>query len=162
MSNLNKSRMEILKRKARRKELINELFSLVTVSEESFMDAETNDLFCKGLFSKLEKVSDKKKIGDTNYKENRKLSIELLSELINSINFPVNQGRLFFFTEYDLEAVELNIDEIFDNLEDLSIKSGFLIGSGDFVLVGDDLDFGLCIERTEYYYEFSMWGLAKI
>nr|WP_154652026.1 hypothetical protein [Bacillus bingmayongensis] len=32
----------------------------------------------------------------------------------------------------------------------------------DFILVGDDLEIGVCIERTEYHYEFSMWGVAEI
>ncbi|MCU5095069.1 MULTISPECIES: YxiF family protein [Bacillus cereus group] len=162
MSTLDKNRMEILKRNNRRKGLINELSNLVTISKESFMDAESNDLFCKELFSKLEKVSDKKIFGDSNYEQNITLSIELLKETVKNIDFPVNQGRLFFFTEYDLEAIKLNINEVFDNLENLSIESGFLNGNGDFVLVGDDLEFGLCVERTEYHYEFSMWGITTV
>ncbi|WP_418910359.1 YxiF family protein [Bacillus safensis] len=27
------------------------------------------------------------------------------------------------------------------------------------MLVTEDLHFGLCIERTEYFYELSTWGL---
>ncbi|MDM5188418.1 hypothetical protein QUF99_14160 [Bacillus sp. DX4.1] len=135
---------------------------IVTISKESFMDAESNDLFCKELFSKLEKTSDIKIFGDTNYKENGKLSIALLKETVKTINFPVNQGRLFFSRGGEIEAVKLNITEVFDNLEDLSVISRFLSGYGDFVLVGDDLEFGVCIERTEYYYEFSMWGITEI
>lgn len=47
-------------------------------------------------------------------------------------------------------------NERFNNLEEISIISTFLNGAEDFVLVGDDLEFGVCIERTEYHYEFSM------
>lgn len=32
----------------------------------------------------------------------------------------------------------------------------------DFILVGDDLKFGVCIEPTGYHYEFSMWGVAEV
>lgn len=158
--------MEILKRKvkrkASRKELINELSNIVTISMESFIDAESNDLFCKELYSKLEKNSDIKIFGDTDYKENRKLSIALLKETIKSIKFPVNQGRLFFSRGGKIEAVKLNITEVFNNLEEVSAISRFLTGHADFVLVGDDLEFGVCIETTEYHYEFSMWGVTKI
>lgn len=154
--------MEFLKRKVKRnadrKELINELSNIVTISMESFMDAESNDLFCKELYSKLEKNSDIKILGDTNYKENIKLSIKLLKETVKTIKFPVNQGRLFFSREGKIEAVKLNITEVFNNLEELSAISRFLTGYADFVLVGDDLEFGVCIEATEYHYEFSMWG----
>lgn len=69
MSNVDKNRIEILKRNARRKGLINEISHLVTVSKESFIDAESNDLFCKKLYSKLEQILDKKIFGDTDYKK---------------------------------------------------------------------------------------------
>ena len=158
--------MEILKMKAKRnasrKELINELSNIITVSMDSFMDAESNDLLCKELFNKLEQNSNIKNFGSTDYKENGKLSIALLKETAKSIKFPVNQGRLFFSRGGKIEAVKLNISEVFDNLEELSTISRFLTGYADFVLVGDDLDFGLCIERTEYYYEFSMWGITTV
>ncbi|MCR8861278.1 MULTISPECIES: YxiF family protein [Bacillus] len=166
MSNANKSRMEILKMKAKRnasrKELINELSNIITVSMDSFMDAESNDLLCKELFNKLEQNSNIKNFGSTDYKENGKLSIALLKETAKSIKFPVNQGRLFFSRGGKIEAVKLNISEVFDNLEELSTISRFLTGYADFVLVGDDLEFGVCIERTEYYYEFSMWGITTV
>ncbi|MED1115260.1 YxiF family protein [Bacillus paramycoides] len=166
MSNVDKNRMEILKRtvkrNADRKELINELSNIVAISMDSFMDAESNDLFCKELYSKLEKNSDIKIFGDTNYKENIKLSIKLLKETVKTIKFPVNEGRLFFSRGGRIEAVKLNITEVFNNLEDLSAVSRFLNGNGDFVLVGDDLEFGLCVERTEYHYEFSMWGITTV
>ncbi|MGG3529190.1 hypothetical protein COM13_30550 [Bacillus pseudomycoides] len=158
--------MEILKMKAKRnasrKELINELSNIITVSMDSFMDAESNDLLCKELFNKLEQNSNIKNFGSTDYKENGKLSIALLKETAKSIKFPVNQGRLFFSRGGKIEAVKLNISEVFDNSEELSTISRFLTGYADFVLVGDDLEFGVCIERTEYYYEFSMWGITTV
>ncbi|EEM07513.1 hypothetical protein bmyco0003_59080 [Bacillus pseudomycoides] len=158
--------MEILKMKAKRnasrKELINELSNIITVSMDSFMDAESNDLLCKELFNKLEQNSNIKNFGSTDYKENGKLSIALLKETAKSIKFPVNQGRLFFSRGGKIEAVKLNISEVFDNLEELSTISRFLTGYADFVFVGDDLEFGVCIERTEYYYEFSMWGITTV
>ncbi|MFL0405689.1 hypothetical protein ACH0BP_29375 [Bacillus nitratireducens] len=163
---MNKNRIEILKmkvkRNASRKKLLDELSNIVTISMDSFMDAESNDLFCKELYSKLEKNSDMKILGDTNYKENIKLSIKLLKETVKTIKFPVNQGRLFFSRGGKIEAVKLNITEVFNNLEELSAISRFLTGYADFVLVGDDLEFGVCIETTEYYYEFSMWGITTV
>lgn len=80
----------------------------------------------------------------------------MLKEIAKTIKFPVNQGRLFFSKGGKFEAVKLNIAEVFENLEALSTISRFLTGYADFVLVGDDLEFGIVIERTEYHYEFSM------
>ncbi|MGE1125731.1 YxiF family protein, partial [Bacillus wiedmannii] len=110
----------------------------------------------------LEQNSNIKNFGSTDYEENRRLSIALLKETAKTIQFPLKQGRLFFSKGGKIEAVKLNIAEVFDNLEELSTISRFLTGYTDFVLVGDDLEFGVCIERTEYHYEFSMWGITKI
>ncbi len=86
----------------------------------------------------------------------------MLKEIAKTIKFPVNQGRLFFSKGGKFEAVKLNIAEVFENLEALSTISRFLTGYADFVLVGDDLEFGIVIERTEHHYEFSMWGVSTI
>ncbi|PEY32975.1 hypothetical protein CN354_20025 [Bacillus cereus] len=166
MSDVRKQRIEILRskvwRNAQRKDLINKVSKFIPISIDSFMDRETNSIFCKELFSKLDNLSDRTIFGNMNYEENRKLSLELLEKVAKIIQFPANQGRLFFFREHGIEAVKLDINEIFDNLEEISIITNFLNGYGDFILVGDDLEFGVCIERTEYHYEFSMWGVAEI
>ena len=166
MSDVRKHRIEVLKRKvwrnAQRKALINAVSKFIPISIDSFMDPEDNSIFCKELFSKLDNLSDRRIFGDTNCKENRKLSLVLLEEVAKTIKFPVNQGRLFFYRRCGIEVVKLNINGIFDNLEEISIITNFLNGYGDFILVGDDLEFGVCIERTEYHYEFSMWGVAEI
>ena len=64
---MNKSRIEILKMKAKRtgsrKELIDELSNIVTVSMDSFMEPESNDLFCKDLFNTLTQTSNIKNFG---------------------------------------------------------------------------------------------------
>lgn len=126
------------------------------------MEPESNDLFCKDLFNTLTQTSNIKNFGSTNYEENRRLSIVLLKETAKTIKFSVDQGRLFFSKGGKFEAVKLNIGEVFENLEELSTISRFLTGYADFVLAGDDLEFGIVIERTEYHYEFSMWGVSTI
>ncbi|MEN1934183.1 hypothetical protein AAIE21_00930 [Paenibacillus sp. 102] len=166
MSDVRKQRIEVLRRKvwrdAQRKDLIDEVSKFIPISIASFMDPEANSIFCKELFSKLDNLSDRTIFGNTNYEENKKLSLELLEEVVKIINFPANQGRLFFFREHGIEAVNLDINELFQNLEEISIITNFLNGYGDFILVGDNLEFGVCIERTEYHYEFSIWGVTEI
>ena len=46
------------KRTGSRKELIDELSNIVTVSMDSFMEPESNDLFCKDLFNTLTQTSN--------------------------------------------------------------------------------------------------------
>ena len=47
-----KTKMELLKRKNRRKNLIKKL-NFMNLTEKSFLDIEDNDLFCKKIFSLL-------------------------------------------------------------------------------------------------------------
>ncbi len=55
--------------------------------------------------------------------------------------------------------LKVNVNEVFIHLNRLLEQTKFLSGYGDFILVVEDFRFGLCIERTEYFYELSIWGL---
>lgn len=96
--------------------------------------------------------------GDS-YKEHIQISIQLLNDTINAIEVIPKQGRLLFFREKEIEAVLVNVNEVFNYLYKLMELTKFSIGYGDFILVGEDFNFGLCIERSEYFYEVSVWGL---
>lgn len=158
LSDERKTKMELLKRKSRRKNLIKEL-NFMNLIDEPFLTTEDNDFFCKKAFSLL---NTKKKIqlqGD-DYKENIQKSIKLLNETINNIEEPPEKGRLLFFRENEIEAVLINVNEVFRHLDKLLELTKFSVGYGDFILVTEDFNFGVCIERTEYFYEFSVWGLS--
>ncbi|MDQ0818996.1 hypothetical protein QF033_003574 [Bacillus pumilus] len=85
----------------------------------------------------------------------------MLKEMVSQVKVTPTQGRLIFFREHEIEAVLLNLNEVFSHLNQLLEQTKFLSGYGDFILVAEDFRFGLCIERTEYYYEFSTWGLIS-
>ncbi len=85
----------------------------------------------------------------------------MLKEMVSQVKVTPTQGRLIFFREHEIEAVLLNLNEVFSHLNQLLEQTKFLSGYGDFILVAEDFCFGLCIERTEYYYEFSTWGLIS-
>ena len=57
LSDERKNKMELLKRKSRRKNLIKEL-NCVFLTEEPFLDIEDNDLFCKKVFSLLNTMNN--------------------------------------------------------------------------------------------------------
>lgn len=65
-----------------------------------------------------------------------------------------------FFRESEIEVVLINVNEVFSNLDKVLELTWFSKGYGDFIIVDEDFNVGLCIERTEYYYEFSIWGLS--
>lgn len=67
---------------------------------------------------------------------------------------------MLFCTEKELEAIQVNIDEVNSKLKDILVLSEFTLGNSDFIFVDDELKFGICIERTEYQYELFIWGMT--
>jgi hypothetical protein len=159
LSDERKTKMELLKRKSRRKNLIKEL-NFMNLTEEPFLDNEDNDLFCKNVFSLLNTRKNKIPLQGDSYKEHIQKSIQLLNETIDNIEVIPKQGRLLFFRENEIEAVLVNVNEVFSRLNKILELTKFSVGYGDFILVAEDFNFGLCIERTEYFYELSVWGLS--
>ena len=158
MSDERKTKMELLKRQSRRKHLVKEM-NFMNLKEEPFFNIEDNDLFCKNVFSLLNTRGNKVQLQGDSYKEHIRISIQLLNDTINAIEVIPKQGRLLFFREKEIEAVLVNVNEVFNYLYKLMELTKFSIGYGDFILVAEDFNFGLCIERAEYFYEVSVWGL---
>lgn len=159
LSDGRKTKMELLKRQSRRKNLIKEI-NFMNLTEEPFLDIEDNDLFCKNVFSLLNTKKNKIQLQGDSYKEHIQKSIQLLNDTIDNIEVLPKQGRLLFFRENEIEAVLVNVNEVFSHLNEIIELTKFSVGYGDFILVAEDFNFGLCIERTEYFYELSVWGLS--
>jgi hypothetical protein len=153
-----KNRMEFLKRKNRRSNLIKELSNIITVSNESLLEMEANDSFCKKVFEILNTLESKISIQEQDYEN---ISIKLIREIIDKNEFSKNVGRVLFFRDEEVEAVELNISELSLKLEEILGIATFTMEYGDFILVDNDLKFGISIESAEYQYEFYSWGTAS-
>ncbi|WP_405096937.1 hypothetical protein [Oceanobacillus sp. FSL H7-0719] len=159
LSDERKIKMELLKRQSRRKNLVKEI-NFMNLTEEPFLDIEDNDLFCKNAFSLLNTKENKMQLQGDSYKERIQKSIQLLNDTIDNIEVIPKQGRLLFFRENEIEAVLVNVNEVFSHLNEIIELTKFSVGYGDFILVAEDFNFGICIERTEYFYELSVWGLS--
>jgi len=153
-------KIELLKRKNRRSILINSLAKYINVSHDSFLEPVYNDEFCKKVFNKLYEVSNKTKIGTDDYKQNISLSLEYLNRMKQKVVLSQDEEViLFFYRELEIEAIKIKIKDVFKWMHELLGEIGFLDGLADFILIKENLELGICIERTEYYYEFCFWGI---
>lgn len=127
LSDERKIKMELLKRKSRRKNLIQEL-NFMNLTEDSFLDIEDNDIFCKKVLSLLNTKSNKIELQGDNYQENIINSIQLLNETIDTIKVILEKRRVLFFRENEIEAVLVNINEVFSPLDDILKLTKFPVG----------------------------------
>ena len=159
MITLSKAKLELLKRKSRRNNLIKDL-PFLNPTVERFLDMEENDIFCRKTVSLLQARINKIQVQGDHYKETIQKSVALLKKISENTAGTSQKGRLLFFRENEIEAVLISVEEVFSNLDKVLELTKFLEGHGDFIFVAEDFSFGLCIERTEYFYEFSAWGLT--
>src|SRR5690606_33636924 len=108
-------KMELLKRKSRRKNLIKEL-DFLSLEEERFLGFEDNDIFCKKVFSLLNTKKNKIQLQGDNHRDNILKSVRLLIETIDNTEVIPKKGRLLFFRENEIEAELINVNEVFSHL----------------------------------------------
>ena len=142
MSDERKTKMELLKRKSRRKNLLKEI-NFMNLSEEPFLNIEDNDLFCKNVFSLLNRKENKIQLQGDSYKEHIQKSRQLLNDTIDNIEVIPKQGRLLIFRENEIEAVLVNVNEVFSHLNEMIELTKFSVRYGDFLLIAEDFNFGL-------------------
>src|SRR5690625_1683554 len=91
--------MEFLKRRNRRNNLIKELSNFTSVTYESLMESDINDLFCQKVFDMLSTLTNKVSIKEENYMGNIKTSIQLIEKTLRNSNLHNNSGRVLFRSE---------------------------------------------------------------
>ena len=155
----NISKMELLKRRNRRNNLIKELSPYVRIPDTPFFDIEVNSDFCDKAYEKVDTICDKLRIQGENYENTIELSKNYLINFINSNSFENDFARLLFFREHEIEAVKVPIKDIIDNINSILEIMHFNSGYSDFILIDENFRFGICIERTEYFHEFCSWGV---
>ncbi|WP_448815455.1 YxiF family protein [Bacillus safensis] len=62
------------------------------------------------------------------------------------------------YREHEIEALKVNVNEVFIHLNHLLEQTKFSSGYGDFIF-SRIFPFWIMHERTEYFYELSIWGL---
>lgn len=156
MSEGKSKQIEFLKRENRRK---NTEKMMAKFNESGFIPQEENDIFCKKVFLKvlLEKQLE---IKECNFEANVLKSKQILEQVDKNNKVFVRPSRLLVSNGFEVEAVSINAIEVLKDIELACEISGFNKGMFDFMLVADDLSYGVCIERGEYSFIQVFWGVA--
>ncbi len=150
-------RMNELKRKARRKALVDELKMICDFDVSLFLSPNENDEFCKSVFGYIKNLNEKHQFGNNDLLGNIELSREYLKGILTSRINSTSAWYMFFFREREIEAVPVCLSDVQEYLQDFFAITQFKSGRADFILVTNELSHGICIERGEHFYELCEW-----
>jgi hypothetical protein len=151
----NIQRIEFLKRENRRSK-INKMMDKFSVGD--FLSQKENDFFCKKIYSKLSMINQVE-INECSLEANILKSKQIIEQVKIHDKLLEKKARFLVSTSFEVEAVSVNPVDIINNVEFASEVCGFNDGMFDFMLVAEDLSYGVCIERGEYAFYKLFWGL---
>ena len=149
------NRLKELQIKNKRTQIIKELSEYVVLSEDSFVNVAESKLLCLKAIQKAEETSSYLEFDkDANFIMQKILEIKQMAsgmfgkEIVLFQHDYVNTGALTI----DLRDFWQNINVILD-------LSKVVEGRGQFIAVGKELEYALCILRLEYNYRLVTWGM---
>lgn len=148
-------RIEFLKRENRRKNSAK-LMEKFNVGE--FMPQEDNDVFCKKVFSKV-LLENQIEINESSFEANVLRSKQILKQVDINNKILLKPSRFLISNGFEVEAVNVNAVAVIKDIELACEISGFNKGVFDFMLIADNMSYGICIERGEYSFNQVFWGI---
>lgn len=156
MSENRLQQIKFLKRENRRK---NTTKLVIKFNESGFMPQEENDIFCKKVFSKV-LMEKQVEVKEGSFEANVLKSKQILEKVDINNKVLIKPSRFLVYTGFEVEAVSINAIEVLKDIELAFEISGFNKGMFDFMLVADDMSYGICIEQGEYSFNQVFWGVA--
>lgn len=146
--------------KNRRKLLLEDLKKhLPKASFDSFIDAERSRTLVLETSNKVYSVEHRVEIS----KGDSSRVITLINEFAVRYRDFADMDVIFIPTSYvDTGALQIKLGEFCNHTDYFLELSGLFSGRWDLYLVSDDLEYGLCVERTENKDFLVTWGFQKI
>lgn len=166
MNKIREAKIEVLKRQCRRKNLIKKLIANhIDVREDSFLDIDANEIFCSSAYKKIctadnaININVESDLYGEDWQTNKALSKKYLINVLRSIANKQIFVRVMFSTGQEIEAIRFLLYDVIVQFDRILEVLGFLgKNGGDFELVGEKLEFAICICAVEYFQEYIEWG----
>ena len=145
---------EELRIRLRRRVIFNTLKKFIpSIDNELYIEIEETKLISEKLYRKVDEI---KAYEDLNKDEYSNLKRVLAYK--EKFKMIFNESAILFHYEDDeTGAIRIKVKDFFENLYDISSFTGFSKGCGDLVLINEDLKYGVCIERYEYFNKLVVW-----
>lgn len=143
-----------LKMKSKRKGICKKLDNIINDLEiEPFIPVEDTIVISKKVYEKIDTLTNQEEI-DKNIEANL-IKVASLKEKYKM--FFYENAILFHYEHRECGAIKIKIKDFFEHLDDIAEFTKFKGGYRDLILVDEDLKYGICIERYEYFNKLAIW-----
>ena len=160
VENMNKqedrnNRIRELRMKLNRRIMCKELGDIIDkLEDKSFISVEDTIEISKKVYEKIDITIEQQEIQkDIN---DNLIKVTVLKDKYSTI---LNEyGILFHKEDRECGAIKVKVEDFFKNIGYIVKFTGFEDGYRDLIFVGQDLEYGICIEEYEYYNKLISWN----
>lgn len=139
--------MIIVNLKAKRKSICERLNN---IDSNSFISVEDTIAISKKVYEKIDTLISQEEIEKD--VEDNLAKVARLKERVEKIFN--DKAVLVHFKDRECGAVKINVKDFFEHLDDIA---EFKEGYRDLIFVDEELRYGICIERYEYFNRLVIW-----
>lgn len=139
--------MIIVNLKAKRKSICERLNN---IDSNSFISIEDTIAISKKVYEKIDTLISQEEIEKD--VEDNLAKVARLKERVEKIFN--DKAVLVHFKDRECGAVKINVKDFFEHLDDIA---KFKEGYRDLIFVDEELRYGICIERYEYFNRLVIW-----
>lgn len=149
------NKIKELKMKSKRKSICKKLANIINDLEvESFISVEDTIVISKKVYEKIDAFINQEEIEKD--VESNLIKVASLKEKYKMVFN--EKAILFHYEDRECGAIKIKVEDFFEHLADIAEFTKFKGGYRDLILVDEDLKYGICIERYEYFNKFVIWN----
>lgn len=149
------NKIKELKMKSKRKGICEKLANIIKdLDLEGFISVEDTIVISKKVYKKIDTLTNQEEI-DKDIESNL-IKVASLKEKFKML---LNENAiLLHYEDRECGAIKIKLDDFFEHLDDIAEFSKFKGGYRDLILVDENLKYGICIERYEYFNKLAAWN----
>lgn len=148
------NKLKEIKMKLKRKDICKMLNNFMDdLQIDSFISVEHTIVMSKKVYEKMDTLINQEEI-----EKDIESNLTKVASLKERYKMFFNENAiLFHHDDRECGAIKIKVGCFFEHLDDIAHFSGFKGGYRDLILVDEDLKYGICIERSEYFNTLAVW-----
>ncbi|WP_434799143.1 YxiF family protein [Terrisporobacter vanillatitrophus] len=149
-----RERIKELKIKSKRNSICKTWNSVINcLGADSFISIEDTIRISEEVYNKIDTLPNQEKINiDVEPNLNKVANLEKIFKI-----FFYENAILLHHEDRECGAIRIKVEDFFKYLGDIAEFSKFKEGYSDLVLVDENLKYGICVERYEYFNKLFVW-----